>query len=235
MSTYKEVIYMILDALKIQSDDSYFQEEHVLFLLDKYRALLLKQNYKDIKKEIPESNFQTICLDLEQVPAINGIPCEGKDYMKSIQEIPYLIKVGNPKLTSLDYFQGNFAFINNERFKYVNHNKFLKNQVYGTIAPDNHLYMKSGNPQVYYLQKVKLTGVFEDSRKAAAPELQCGEDAICDVLDNVFPLEEGLIQPLIQLIIQDLSKYVAIPEDTLNNSTDDKAPDTQEVQNIRSR
>jgi hypothetical protein len=65
--------------------------------------------------------------------------------------------------------------------------------------------------------------------------LQCGEDAICDVLDNVFPLEEGLIQPLIQLIIQDLSKYVAIPEDTLNNSTDDKAPDTQEVQNIRSR
>lgn len=76
MSTYKELTYMVLDELKIVSDDSHFQEEHVLFLLDKYRAFLLAQRYKDIRKEIPESNYQTICVDLKQVNAIDGTPVQ---------------------------------------------------------------------------------------------------------------------------------------------------------------
>jgi hypothetical protein len=42
MSTYREMIHMVLDELKVISDDSHFQEEHVMFLLDKYRGFLLK-------------------------------------------------------------------------------------------------------------------------------------------------------------------------------------------------
>lgn len=50
MATYREIVYMVLDELKINSDDKYFEEEHVMFLMDKYRAFLLKQRYSDIKK-----------------------------------------------------------------------------------------------------------------------------------------------------------------------------------------
>jgi len=33
---------MVLDELKGESDDFSFTEDHILFLIDKYRALLLK-------------------------------------------------------------------------------------------------------------------------------------------------------------------------------------------------
>lgn len=222
MATYKEIVYLCLDELKLTSDDSHFVEEHILFLADKYRGLLIKQHYKDIRKEIPESNYQTICVDLKQVNAIDGTPCTGADYMKSLQEIPNMMQVGKQKISSLDYFQGNFAYTNNERFKYVGNNKYLKNQIYGTIAPDNHLYLKSSNPQMYYLEKVKVTGIFEDSSKAA--ELQCPDasgEKPCDVMDMEFPIEEALIPPMIELIVKELSGHAYQPADNENNATDD--------------
>lgn len=219
MATYKELTYLVLDELKLVSDDSHFQEEHVLILLDKYRAFLLKQRYADIRKEIPESNYQTICVDLQQSHAIDGSPCTGADYMKSVQEIPNMVQVGKQKISSLDYFQGNFAYTNNERFKYVGNNKYLKNQIYGTIAPDHHLYLKSNNPQMYYLEKVKVTGIFENSSKAV--EFQCSENKACDVMDMEFPLEEALVPPMIELVVKELGGQKYQSEDKENNASDD--------------
>lgn len=222
MATYKELVYFVLDSLKLISDDSHFTEEHVLFLADKYRVFLIAQRYKDIKKEIPDSNYQTICVDLEQVSAINGMPCEGPDYMKSVKQIPHMMQVGTQKISSLDYFQGNFTYVGNERFKYTGNNKYLKNQIYGTIAPDSHLYLKSNNPQLYYLEKVKITGIFEDSSKVA--ELQCPDEngnTICDLMDMTFPLEESLVPPLLELIIKDLGGQKYQAEDAVNNANDD--------------
>ena len=45
MSTYKELTYMVLDELKLSSDDAQFTEDHVMFLLNKYWAFILKQRY----------------------------------------------------------------------------------------------------------------------------------------------------------------------------------------------
>ena len=83
MSTYKEIVYSVLDEIKSISDDSLFTEYHVIFLAEKYRTFLLKQRYSDIKKQIPESNYQTIRLDLIEVPAISGESCEGGSYLRS--------------------------------------------------------------------------------------------------------------------------------------------------------
>ena len=56
MSTYREQVYLILDELKGISDDFSFTEEHIMYLLDKYRAFVLSQKYGDIKKEIAETD-----------------------------------------------------------------------------------------------------------------------------------------------------------------------------------
>lgn len=64
--TYAEVVYMILDELKLSSDDSYFNEYHVLMLADKYRAMILKQRYKDIRKQVPYSNYQEVIFNLKK-------------------------------------------------------------------------------------------------------------------------------------------------------------------------
>ena len=145
---------MALDELKLSSDDAQFTEDHVMFLLNKYRTFLLKQRYSDIKKQIPESNYQTICLDLIQVPAISGDACEGGTYLRSKEKIPFLMKIGIPRVYPLEYYQGEITYVSRDRMRYVGYNKFLQNIIYCSIGPDNYLYFKSSNPQYLYLEKV---------------------------------------------------------------------------------
>lgn len=222
MSTYKELTYMVLDELKLYSDDALYTEEHVMFLLGKYRTFLLKQRYSDVKKQIPESNYQTICLDLIKVPAISGEPCEGGSYLRSKEKIPFLMKIGNPRVYPIDYYQGEITYVSRDRMRYVGYNKYLQNIIYASLGPDNYLYFKSFNPQFLYLEKVRITGIFEDT--LAASELQCPNengDTVCDVLDREFPIENALIPPLIQLVVEELTKAEYKPEDKENNSDDD--------------
>lgn len=219
MSTYRELVYLVLDELKLTSDDALFNEEHVMFLLGKYRGLLLKQQYKDIKKEIPESNYQTLCLDLIQVPAITGEPCEGGTYLRSKEKIPFLMPVATPRVYPEDYYQGDITYVSRERMKYVGYNRWLPNIIYASIGPDNYLYFKSFNPQYLYLEKARLTGIFEEPEKAA--ELECNSDeSTCDPMDMKFPLEEALIPQVVELVVRELSRPEYLPEDKQNNADD---------------
>lgn len=222
MSTYKELVYMCLDELKLYSDDTLYTEEHIMFLLGKYRTFLIKQRYSDVKKQIPESNYQTICLDLIKVPAISGEPCEGGSYLRSKEKIPFLMKIGNPRVYPIDYYHGEITYVSRDRMRYVGYNKYLQNIIYASLGPDNYLYFRSFNPQFLYLEKVRMTGIFEDT--LAASELQCPDengDTVCDVLDREFPIENALIPQLIQLVVEELTKAEYKPEDKENNSDDD--------------
>lgn len=222
MSTFRELVYLVLDELKGMSDDFSFTEDHVMFLLSKYRAFLLKQRYSDVKKQIPESNYQTMCLDLIEVPAIAGQPCDGGSYLRSKQKIPFLMQIGTPRVYPVDYYQGEITYVSRDRMRYVGYNKFLQNIIYCSIGPDNYLYFKSSNPQFLYLEKVRFTGIFQDALKAS--ELQCpnsDEETVCDPMDRVFPIEDSLVPPLVELIIKELAGPVYSPDDENNNAKDD--------------
>ena len=220
--TYRELVYLILDEIKLNTDDTQFTEDHIVFLLNKYRAFILKQRYSDIKKYIPESNYQEICIDLIQTPAISGEPCEGGTYLRSKVKIPYLIKIGNPMLYPIDYYQGDITYISRERMRYVGHNKYLQNIIYASLGPDGYLYFKSSNPQYLYLEKVKMLGIFEDPKEAI--NLQCSgeeETKSCDILDYTFPIEEALVPPIVELILKELINAEYRPEDKQNNADDE--------------
>lgn len=220
--TYREIVYMILDEIKSVSDDAFFTEDHVIFLAGKIRAFLLKQRYSDVKKQIPESNYQTICLDLIEVPAISGEPCEGGSYLRSKEKVPFLMKIGNPRVYPIDYYQGEITYVSRDRMRYVGYNKYLQNIIYASLGPDNYLYFRSFNPQFLYLEKVRMTGIFEDT--LAASELQCPDengDIICDILDREFPIESALVPPLIELVVKELLGAEYIKRDEENNAKDD--------------
>ena len=222
MSTYREIVYSVLDEIKSTNDDSFFTEDHVIFLLNKYRTFLIKQRYSDIKKQIPESNYQTICLDLIEVPAISGEPCEGGSYLRSKEKIPFLMKIGTPRVYPIDYYQGEITYVSRERMRYIGYNKYLQNIIYCSLGPDNYLYFKSFNPQYLYLEKVRMTGIFEDPK--AASELQCPNengDIVCDILDREFPIESALVPPLIELVVKELLGAEYIKRDEENNAKDD--------------
>lgn len=222
--TWREIVYMCLDELKGMSDDFTFTEDHLIFLLGKLRSFLLKQRYyADIKKAISESNYQTICLDLIEVPAISGEACEGGSYLRSKNKIPVTLMIGNPMVHPIDYYQGDIAYISRDRMKYVGHNKWMKNIIYCSIAPDGYLYFKSWNPQFLYLEKVKFTAIFEDAEKVSGLTCDNDEGTACALLDRTFPIEEALVPSLIELAVNEMKKAAYSPEDPANNANDDLA------------
>lgn len=218
--TWREIVYMCNDLLKLSSDDSFFTEDHLVFLISKIRTLVLKQRYSDIKKFIPESNFSTICLDLIEVPAISGEPCEGGVYLRTTVKIPYMMGIKQPRVYPIDYYQGEITYVNRDRMKYMGYNKYLTNIIYCSLGPDNYLYFKANNPQFLYLERVRLTALFENAEETFG--LQCDENGnICELLDAEFPLEASLVPPLLELVVKELRGSEYMPEDKENNANDD--------------
>lgn len=214
----KELIYMVMDELKVVSDDAFFTESHILFLASKYRAMLLKQRYSDIRRRVPESDYQEICLDLEKYE--EDIPCRDSLFVRSVDRIPDLLGIGNNTVYLVNFmYNYNIAFISRERMRFVGYNKYLANTIYCSIGPDRHLYFKSMNPQFKYLKKATFVGVFEDVEEAS--EYLCnGEGDPCDIMEREFPLEEGLVNVLIQMVVKELSMSQYRYEDSINNAKD---------------
>lgn len=219
---YKDIVYMVLDEIKSTSDDAFFTEEHVLFLVNNYRNFILKQRYSDIKKPIPESNYQTICLNLIQVPAIAGVPCGGGTFLRSKEKVPFMMKIGTPKVYPINYYLGEITYVSRERMRYVGYNKYLQNIIYASLGPDNYLYLQSSNPQYLYLEKIRLTGIFENIESVS--DLLCddsGDSINCDIMDKTFPIEDALVPPIIELVVKELLGAEYRPKDETNDAKDE--------------
>ena len=66
MSTYRELVYIILDQIRATSDDSLYNDAHISYLIDKYRSMLLKQKYSDVRKRIPSSTLKQLKYHLSK-------------------------------------------------------------------------------------------------------------------------------------------------------------------------
>ena len=215
MSTYRELTYMVLDELKGISDDFTYTEDHVIFMLVRYRATLLKQRYgNDPRKDIPQSNFQDLKMNLIPAPAISGVTCEGGNYLRTTEKLPDLL-------------------VSKERIRYVGYNKWLKPFGYATIGSDNYLYIKYFNPQTAYLKNVTVSGIFENAEEASelTEEGQCN----CDVLDRKFPIEESMVSPLIDAVVRELAGAAYRPKDEDNNAKDDLPTEASGIPATRRR
>lgn len=212
MTTYREIIYLILDLVKGTSDDFSLNEHHISFLLNKYKGFLLNAKYgKDLTK-IDPSNFQTLCIKLNKEES-----CD-EAILKSIKPIPNYIGtitayIGFDKLERID----------SSRFKYAGSGNYGKRMKYYTIMPDRFLYVKSKNLQLSYLKKIEISGVFLEEIPA---ELTCdpnNSESPCpvDPLDNPFVIEQGLIVELIQRVLNDVLQSAYRPVDMHNNGRDD--------------
>ena len=230
MTTYREAIYMCLDLLKGTSDDFTYTEEHIAYLIDKFRALLLKQRYgNDPKKHVPYSNYQTLEVEFN--------PTEPKNMLKSTNQIPYMLQLGIPRivLDNEDYYNYRFELTSRERLPFVGNNKFTSMIGYCAISETNNLLMKNKDsywtnltvepPVLSYIgpKKLKLVGIFENPREVN-DETSFGEDSTnINELDRNIPIEESLITTLIELVVKELAGSVYSSEDDVNNAKDDNA------------
>ena len=218
MSTFKEVVYMISDELKLSSDDATYTNDHILFLMDKYRAFLLKKEYLALGKAVPQQDCQVLCLDLTKADAIDGEPCTGGQYLKSTKKLPGILLPSSIGVYPTDWMQmERLVPVSKERMRYVGAGKSFKDFIYCCVGPDMYLYLKSCNPQFLYLETVKVTGVFDSALKSE--ELSC-DTSLCDVMDREFPLEESMVPLLVASVVKELGDVLYNPSDENNDAND---------------
>lgn len=223
MTTYREAIYMCLDLLKGISDDFTYTEDHIAYLLDKFRALLLKQRYgNDPRKLVPYSNYQTLNITIE--PSINV------KMLESSTSIPYMLQIGIPRIISdyNNYYNYHYEFTSRERLPFVEHNKYTKKFCYFAInetgylmTPNKEKYWDDNNTYIGP-RSIKLVGIFENPREVT-DEVSFGESSNTNDLDKNIPIEESLIVPLIEMVVKELASSVYRPTDDQNNNRDDNA------------
>lgn len=200
--TYKELVYMALDALKIHSDDSKFTEDHVIFLLNKYRAYVLHQKYSKTLEGVNNSNYQTLNVNIDT----------DSSFKKSTSKIPGIIKITLPEVYSNTKFNNDpIVFVSEDRIKYVGHNRFLKNIKYCTIGSDSILYIKTEEN----ISNCFLCAIFEDPN-----EVYDFNNDFTDILDRVFPLEAVLVPSVLELVLKDLTNGIYKPSDNTNDAQD---------------
>ena len=225
METYGEVVYMILDNLKINADDSYYEEEHIINLIEQYRNLLLKQKYSDIRKEVSMSNFQYFNTDLIFLESTKDTSKSALGYLKSTLPIPSITNFNSQNITKVraseDFWNGEIAFIDFNQFKYVGFDRWLQNIIYCTIGPDNHLYLKSNNPQYQYLKNINIISIFENPKKIYELNEAADVNNNSSILDKIFPVEGELIPMIIATVVKLLREAIYKPEDDTNNANDD--------------
>ena len=225
MQTYRECVYMVFDELKLDSDDSRIEVEHIIFLLNKYRAILTKQRYGGTKRDVPLEYYQIWELGQLDLPTNNTDVRRTFSFEKPVP--PILNLHGVLLETSISYYtaplEENYTtgyvennidvnFINPDRFKYLGYNKWLSSQPYATIGYDHKLYISS-TADFLNGKSFRIQGVFENPTDF--------QDTTDGKLDMYFPVEQALVQPIIDLIVKELGNILYLPKDGENNSSDD--------------
>ena len=222
---------MVNDLLKLISDDSTFTEDHIIYLLDTTRSYILKQKYEtNAKNQLASSNYQTIHVHLVETEGMYGCCFGGGAQYKSDKKVPELMNIGAVRVYGPNQFRYIFQFVSREQFEFVGHNKWTNKFMYCTIGDDGYLYVKvnkEGCCGQFPTKEVYLTGVFENASDIVdynCTDTSCKiEGASCNKLENDFPMEEGLLYTLIEIVVTKLAQNIYKPTDPNNNASDDLA------------
>lgn len=197
--TYRELVYMCLDEIKLSSDDSYITEDHILYLISKYRALLLRQKYEKTNMPVAESNYQLY-----------------KNQFEGNAIIP-IMSIAKPRLFWADTNTGSIkyaTFVSPHRFRFVGNNKHLSSIYYWTSSEWGEIKVKPlGMPEPF-----DIYAVFEDCIKVSEHD---AFDSGTDILDEECPIEAELVAGVQEMVVKDALGIAYRPNDFINNGADD--------------
>lgn len=210
--TYKELIYMCLDEIKLASDDSYITEDHILFLIGKYRSFLLKQKYEKSNMPVAKSNFQKYMVK-SNGGAVGSTSGSVPKFMNIAQPVVFT----NPRgITGEDKY---YTYVPFHRFKFVGNNKYLSKIKYCTIDSNDWLQLKyeinkdDGRP-IPSNDTFTIWAVFED-----IIAVEGGLDYLN--YDHECPIESDLVAGVLELVVKDVLGMAYRPQDKANNGSDE--------------
>lgn len=225
MATKLEIIYDIKEYLKDYSDDAELSNEYILYLYRKKRSKYLRRLFNDFTRKFDNIVLQSFCVGLEEVDNNScGLETDCK-ILRSKVKIPEVIDLRSRlSITSIKPSNINskaFKIINEEQVPYILE-KTYNSGVYAFLK-DNYIYLISNDIASSLLECINITGLFENPEDLNNYTNCCGcENPVSCFDDNTeYPLQGFLLDDISNEIKKELVSRINIPEDTINNSTED--------------
>ena len=219
----REIIYTVFEKLNIISDDTHVTEELVSSLIDTKRAMLLKQQYAKNAWHMPIEIKQELCMTLNLVDKVSGYSCAGKILATSVP-LPRSIKIkgkeGPLAVRKADGQEIALSIVAIERIPYLFENKYTQHLMYCAVDFDGKLLLISKDDKHKFLKSIKVTDIFESPD--VARDLTCNLDSSLESWDDEYPIEIAMADIVVDLIVKELSRALAIPGDKINNADDDR-------------
>lgn len=230
--TNGEVIQRIqsLYSKGVQSDDSRLRPRHIYSKIITVRALLLHRQASK-KQKISQWNYQTLpCVELiEASPHECG--CEvpvGCTIQRSVYPLPSPVSdLGSHLIQNVSSVDGSvfYSEVSWQEKKYKSGSKYTANKPDFFIRNGYLFLTHRRGPKI-----VSITGLFQDPLEAENFPSACEESCSdCEsFLDKEFHLDASLIEPLVQMSVEELiGIFSQNIEDTTNNSTDSVAENSK--------
>ena len=222
----KELIQRVqsLYSKGVHSDDTRLTSRHIYNKLLTVRSRLISLQAKK-KQKLNQWSFQTIdCIELVSDYDYD-CPCIeiGCKILRSKYPLPKpLTDLNSHLIQSVSSIDGNITFTETQ----FNNKKWKKGSRYAKDSPE--YYIKNGYIYIIGIRKVKvisITGLFEDPFEVSKYPSYCGnkeEEQCLSPLDMDFPIDAELIEPLIEISVQELvGVFKQMQQDKDNNSRDD--------------
>jgi len=214
----------------VQSDDSRLSSRHIYNKLVTVRTKLLSQKAAK-KQKISQWSYQTIpCAEL--VPTLpyesTYLPAIGCQILKTKYPLPKtLTDLNSHIIQSVTSVDGEVIYseIGWSERKYKKANKYTSRKP-DFVIRDNYLFVTHKNgPKV-----ITITGLFEDPIEAENYPSYCPttseENPDCiNILDKRFPMEDELIDTLIEISVNELVVLFSKGTEDLTNNAEDNIPE----------
>lgn len=239
--TIGEIIQRVISlyAKGVPTDECRLTPRHVYSKMLTARSRLLMQKHNK-KQKLSMWDYQTLdCVKLIKAKPYE-CPCAdyGCDILRSACKIPQpVMSLGGPLIYSVTSIDGSVVFSEESWIsqKYSSGNKYTGTKP-SYMWKNGYIYVMGANK----LKAIAITGVFEDPVEVDDYSIGdecsiCGEESSTDCdspLDREFPIEDGLLDPLVDLCVQEL--VVAFSQaygDYNNDNIDTNTPQRRQQRN----
>lgn len=226
----ENIIYDVRESLKAYTDDSEISNEYIIYLYGIKRSKYLRQELNNYQRTTDISVTQTLCLGLERV-SVNecGLDLDCATIVRTKRPIPQPLELHiKSAITSVkptERISIPFNFVTKQKAIYSKHSPFNR-AIFAFLDNDKYIYLISEDETLNLLECLTITGVFENPLDLANYTncCSCTSNSLpCfDEMTTNYPLQPHYIDLIKNEIVNELIKKLNIPEDTKNNSVDDK-------------
>ena len=226
----ENIIYDVRESLKAYTDDSEISNEYIIYLYGIKRSKYLRQELNNYQRTTDISVTQTLCLGLERV-SVNecGLDLDCATIVRTKRPIPQPLELHiKSAITSVkptERISIPFNFVTKQKAIYSKHSPFNR-AIFAFLDNDKYIYLISEDETLNLLECLTITGVFENPLDLANYTNCCSCTAnslpCFDEMTSNYPLQPHYIDLIKNEIVNELIKKLNIPEDTKNNSVDDK-------------